>query len=277
MNHVLFEGRDATMSVGIAHLFQRHLVELKIYPPHALDSNVEEYASSDAVVVMIGDGFLQEIEYLKRISMVTAGPVIAIASEGLSGWEKALLLEAGASDCLSSPFCYRELLARLRARARRFALMRANLRPDNYLFGCFGLDVERKEIRTSMASSRLSAKELSLLIHFVKNNFEPLSRDELLNALDADELEAMDRSVDSLVSRLRERLESMGSASNIIRTIRSVGYIFESHVEPVPAGYDLNAALIGATGEICGSNSSILLPEVSSKIYNGASSSKVSL
>jgi len=92
-------------------------------------------------------------------------------------------------------------------------------------FGDWRLDVSRRELRSSDDTLvLLSGGEFDLLLAFVEHPQRVLTRDQLLD------LAVYDRSIDTLVSRLRHKLEADPKTPSIIRTVRNGGYIFEAQV-----------------------------------------------
>src|SRR5260221_9296524 len=140
-------------------------------------------------------------------------------------------LELGADDYVTSPFEQREWLARAKAVLRRTAATLA-APSDTRPIMCFGdwrLDVARRELRSSDNTLvLLSGGEFDLLLAFVEHPQRVLTRDQLLDLAQGPAHAAYDRSIDTLVSRLRHKLEADPKAPSVIRTVRNGGYVFEA-------------------------------------------------
>jgi len=80
----------------------------------------------------------------------------------------------------------------------------------------------------------MTAMEYDLLRIFLANPNRVLSRDQLLDMAHSKEMEAFDRSIDTRITRLRQKIEVEPSAPQAIRTVRGAGYVF------VPAGGDFH-------------------------------------
>jgi len=138
-------------------------------------------------------------------------------------------LELGADDYLSKPFDARELLARVRAVLRRSGDTRPPRDDARPLLGFSGwqLDVTRRELRSPEGVMiPLSGGEFDLLLVFVEHPQRILSREQLLDLARGHAHDAIDRSIDVQVSRLRRKLEADAKRPVVIRTVRNGGYLF---------------------------------------------------
>ncbi|MGS3139073.1 response regulator [Aeromonas sanarellii] len=160
-------------------------------------------------------------------------PIIMLTAMG-EETDRIIGLEMGADDYLSKPFNPRELLARIKAVMRRTqaeslpvpeALTR-DLRFDRWL-----LDVNRRElVDEEGVGMSLSTAEFDLLKVFLERPQRVLSRDQLLDLARGREAVAFDRAIDTLVSRLRRKLERDPKNPELIKTIWGGGYLFAADV-----------------------------------------------
>ena len=128
-------------------------------------------------------------------------------------------LDAGADDYLTKPFAFAELLARLRALARRGAPER----PSVLSVGDLELDPATRDVRRGADEIELSPKEFALLETFMRRPGRVLSRFELLEHAWDYEYENRSNVVDVYVRYLREKIDRpFGRAS--LETVRGVGY-----------------------------------------------------
>ena len=145
--------------------------------------------------------------------------------------DRILGLEMGADDYVVKPFVARELLARIKAILRRFRTMPPNLQVTEagrlVTFGEWQLDtVARHLIDSEGMVVALSGAEYRLLRVFLDHPQRVLTRDQLLNLTQGRDAELFERSIDLLVSRVRQRLNEDARTPDYIKTVRSEGYVF---------------------------------------------------
>ena len=160
-------------------------------------------------------------------------PIIMLTAMG-EETDRIIGLEMGADDYLSKPFNPRELLARIKAVMRRTQAeslpvpetLTRDLRFDRWL-----LDVNRRELVDEEGGGMsLSTAEFDLLKVFLERPQRVLSRDQLLDLARGREAVAFDRAIDTLVSRLRRKLERDPKNPELIKTIWGGGYLFAADV-----------------------------------------------
>lgn len=147
--------------------------------------------------------------------------------------DRVIGLEMGADDYLPKPFGSRELVARIKAVLRRTpgSAAAAPARPKRYRFDRWALDTGARELlRDDGVTVPLSTGEYDLLIALVERPQRVLSRDQLLDLARGRSANAIDRSIDTQVSRLRKKLEREPGEPKIIKTIWGGGYVFTPDV-----------------------------------------------
>jgi two-component system OmpR family response regulator len=170
-----------------------------------------------------------------RTSKYKAIPILMLTARGEEA-DRILGLEMGADDYLAKPFSARELLARLRAVLRRTRMLPPNMRSTEsapkLAFGEWLVDTTARHLLDeSGVMVALSGAEYRLLRVFLDHPRKVLSRDQLLGLTQGREAELFERSIDLLVSRLRQRLRDDARDPRYIKTVRSEGYVFSSAVE----------------------------------------------
>ncbi len=164
----------------------------------------------------------------------SAIPIIMLTAMG-EETDRIVGLEVGADDYVPKPFNPRELLARIKAVLRR-AGESADARPaangETAQFAGWTLDLGRRHLQSPEgAAVTLTAGEFELLVAFIEHPQRVLSRDQLLDFTRGRSAAPFDRSVDIQVSRLRRKIEPDAAAPELIKTVRSGGYLFTPAVE----------------------------------------------
>jgi two-component system OmpR family response regulator len=163
-------------------------------------------------------------------------PIIMLTAKG-DEVDRVIGLEMGADDYLPKPFGSRELVARIRAVLRRSpdktVRRDAEHHPRRYRFERWRLDTGVRELlRDDGVTVPLSTGEYDLLIALVDRPQRVLSRDQLLDLARGRGANALDRSIDTQVSRLRKKLEIDPADPKIIKTVWGGGYMFTPAVAP---------------------------------------------
>ncbi|MFK3740820.1 response regulator [Massilia sp. TN1-12] len=145
--------------------------------------------------------------------------------------DRVVGLELGADDYMPKPFSVRELLARLRAVLRRTRMLPPNLQVTQAAamvgFGDWRLDTTARHLLDADGVAvPVSGAEYRLLRVFLDHPQRVLSREQLLELTHGHDADQFDRSIDLLVSRLRQRLGDTAREPRYIRTLRHEGYVF---------------------------------------------------
>ena len=166
------------------------------------------------------DGF----QVLRKIREFSSIPIIMLTAKGDVA-DKVVGLELGADDYLSKPFEPAELLARIQSILRRTSAADVGL-IDIIEFEGLTVDKIKQQVVLDNQTINLSTAELEALLLFVNNANKPLSRDFLVENLRGIQWQTCDRSVDVLVSRLRQKLGETPNNTRFIKTVHGIGYRF---------------------------------------------------
>jgi DNA-binding response OmpR family regulator len=184
------------------------------------------YANKQTYDVIILDRMLPGVdgltilERLRRQNITT--PVIMVtAMDTLKNRIEGL--DTGADDYLTKPFDVEELLARIRALARRPAKIE-NF--EQQQFSDFMLNAGTMQLVKGKDICSLSKREGDLLSFFIKNKGQILTRDMLLNRVWGADSYVTDGNLDNFICFLRKRLKSIHSRATI-KTVRGIGYQLE--------------------------------------------------
>ncbi|WP_457798247.1 response regulator [Methylocystis sp. S23] len=175
------------------------------------------------------DGF----SICRRVRAAHDIPIIIVTAQG-EDVDKILGLEIGADDYVVKPFNSRELLARIRAVLRRAEPQsRAGGVSQSQSFQFLGWRVNllsREVVSPSGMKVAMTGAEFDLLHAFCENPNRVLTRDQLINMTHGPTAGPYERSIDVLISRLRQKLEKDPKNPAMIQTVRSEGYMLSAPV-----------------------------------------------
>lgn len=180
----------------------------------------------DLIVLDLGLPGIDGFETLHRLRLEHAMPVIMLTARG-EEQDRIAGLTAGADDYLPKPFNPLELAARVRAVLKRSSAGSVTAREQSAGFGNLLLHSKRREVRVAGAAVPLTATELRVLEALLQRQGEVLSRAELTEVAVGRPLEPYDRSIDTLVSKLRRKLALAGAEGAEIRSLRGHGYVLD--------------------------------------------------
>ncbi|MGE0699263.1 MAG: response regulator [Hyphomicrobiaceae bacterium] len=185
------------------------------------------------------------LELARQIRARCNVPIVMITGKG-DTIDRVVGLELGADDYITKPFHLREVLARVRAVLRRYETAVAGVSAvgvaqagtasagdagEAWLFEGWRLDAGKRELRAPDGEPReLTTAEFNMLLMFVRRPSRVLSRDNIMDLLKGHEWSPLDRSIDSLVARLRRKIEETPDQPQLIKTVRGVGYVLAAEV-----------------------------------------------
>ena len=173
------------------------------------------------------------LDLLKALRAKSAVPVIMLSARNEEA-DRVLGLELGADDYVAKPFGRPELLARIRAVLRRASIAPspAAARSEVLTFAGWRLDLRsRALLDPEGAGVDLSGAEYDLLLVLLEHPGRVLGREQILELSRARLASSSDRSVYTLVSRLRRKLEPPEGTPMVIKTVRGSGYMLAARVE----------------------------------------------
>tara|TARA_Y100000590_G_C15691913_1_gene1003723 strand:- start:408 stop:1100 length:693 start_codon:yes stop_codon:yes gene_type:complete len=185
-----------------------------------------KYLEKNTIDLILLDIMLPEMDgfqVLRKIRESAETPVMMLTAKGEVS-DKVVGLELGADDYLPKPFEPRELVARIQSILRRVVASKSML--DIVEFEGLVVDKIKEEIVLDGDVVNLSTSEFEALLLFVDNNNQVLDREFLVENLRGIRWQTYDRSVDVLVSRLRNKLGETPTKTRFLKTIHGVGYKF---------------------------------------------------
>ena len=165
------------------------------------------------------DGF----QALRKIREHSQIPVIMLTARG-EVTDKIVGLELGADDYLAKPFEPRELLARIQSILRRSSSPATMV--DILEFQHLTINKLKQEVLLDKEILHLSTSEYEALLLFAENPGKVMDREIMVESLRGITWQSYDRSVDVLVSRLRNKLGDSTNKIRFIKTIHGIGYKF---------------------------------------------------
>ncbi len=189
---------------------------------------------------------------LARLRARSSMPVVVL-QRSTDVADRIVALELGADAVLAKPVPVEELRVRLgrlmwRAASRGSARSSSSCSPSSaspvgrrraepVVFGGWRYEPDRRRLCTSSGlETTLSHAEGRLFLAFLQHPRHTLGRDRLLDLARGEGVAQLDRSVDLLVSRLRQKLAPDARAAAAIRTVRGIGYMFDALASDVSAG-----------------------------------------
>jgi len=163
------------------------------------------------------------LEVCRQLRSRTDVPIIMVTARTEEA-DRVLGLEGGADDYVPKPFQSRELLARIRAQARR-ARGEAGPRAERIVVGNLVIDATTMLVTVGGQPIALTTSEFTLLHALAQHRSRVLGREQLLQLLHGSTDDVFDRSIDVVVSRLRQKIEDDPRNPRLLKTIRGAGYL----------------------------------------------------
>ncbi len=165
---------------------------------------------------LYGDG----LELCKSIRGFSSVPIMMVTAR-IEELDRILGLELGADDYICKPFSPREVVARVKALLRRSQLVQNPLQPSSWQ-----LDEQRYQVHYENKSTDLSAVEFEILHTLSQAPGRIFSRSQLIDNIYHDNRVVSDRTIDSHIKKLRQKLSSTFGENDWIQSVYGVGYKF---------------------------------------------------
>jgi DNA-binding response OmpR family regulator len=227
MAKILIIDDDENLTDSLRELFKQHQLAFVCANDPSLGLALIE---SEAPQLLLLDVMMPKIDgftLCKQIREVFTLPIIMLTARGRLE-DKIQGFELGVDDYLAKPFEPTELLARVHALLRRSAITEDTKSTPIDVIQFAGMDIypSQQLVRIDGDDVALSGMEFHLLHTFATNPGKIFNREQIIGALKGVEVDLFGRSVDILLSRLRQKLNDSASAPRFIKTIRGIGYTF---------------------------------------------------
>jgi DNA-binding response OmpR family regulator len=220
---VLYVEDDERLARLTASYLQSHGVNVAVVA-NGLDAVQEALrVRPDVVLLDIMLPGIDGLEVCRRLRARLDTPIIIVTAHGDEP-DRVVGLEGGADDYIVKPFSSRELLARIRAQARR---ARGRVGPSTQSIAVGDLRVEPQAMQVTLAGRALglTTYEFALLRALAERAGQVLTREQLIDMVKGSAEEAFDRSIDVHISHLRQKLGDDPRNPRLLKTVRGVGYM----------------------------------------------------
>ncbi len=217
--HVILVEDDAVLADGLSRILEGHGMQVEVLNNGTLADQLLQRSEADVAVLDIGLPGIDGFEVVRRLrARGGAMPVLLLTARDAVE-DRVRGLETGADDYLVKPFATPELVARIKALARRNAV-----KPALLALGQLTLDTGAKRARIGARPIELSVREWAVLEYLLQHGGRVVSKQQIIEAILpwGDDLTL--NAVEVYISRLRLKI---GDAGVAIRTIRGFGYMLE--------------------------------------------------
>ena len=230
---ILVVDDDADIRTLVRDLLERNHMRVSLSRTVA---EAEKHIANESVDLIVLDVMMpgeDGTSFCRRLRLESEVPILMLSALG-SDVDRILGLEFGADDYLPKPFNPRELVTRIRTILRRAPPLKpGDIRHKAacYSFAGFRLYPETRSLQSGDHEIELTSGEFALLLALIEHAPRILSRDQLLEYSRGAAANPFDRSIDTHISRLRNKLEPDVRRSSLIKTVRNMGYAFAATVE----------------------------------------------
>ena len=195
-----------------------------------------EIARQKPVSLVLLDLMLPRLDGLEvcrqlRSKPETADIAILMLTARVEETDLVVGLELGADDYVTKPYAWNELRARIRVLLRRGGHNKGAVDAADGVrqlsAGDLSMDLDRREVLRRGEEITLPARLFDLLVYFMRNRGNVLTRDQLLEKVWGYDYEGDTRTIDVHIRWLRERIEDDAANPQLIQTVRGVGYRFK--------------------------------------------------
>lgn len=218
--HILLVEDDTVLADGLTRVLQGQGMQVAVARDGLAADQLLQGAQFAVAVLDIGLPGIDGFEVVRRLRARGAATPVLLLTARDAVEDRVHGLELGADDYLVKPFATPELVARIRALARRNAPAPAVLAAGQLV-----LDLAARRARVGDKTLELSVREWTVLEYLLQHGGRVVSKQQIIDAIQPWGDDMTLNAVEVYVSRLRGKLEDAGVA---IRTIRGFGYLLEA-------------------------------------------------
>jgi DNA-binding response OmpR family regulator len=182
----------------------------------------------DLVLLDLGLPDLDGHVICRELRSRSAVPIIVVSARG-EEIDRVMLLELGADDYVVKPFGFRELVARIRAVARRTTAEASPSSTTTIVVGALSIDTRTRRVEYRGGAVSLTPKEYDLLVYLAADPGAVKGREQLMHDVWDENWWGSTKTLDVHIASLRKKLEP-----ELIETVRAVGFRFVATPEPTP-------------------------------------------
>ncbi len=209
---------DIELAEILAEFLKKHNIDVTNFDDPYIALSAIRSKNFDALILDLTLPDIDGLEILKKIREFSDIPII-ISSARSDVTDKVIGLELGADDYLPKPYNPRELEARLKAILRRKII---KTQKKSFV----SLNEEAREIRYKDKILDLTPAEYEILYYFIKHPNKVISREELIYNIDSLNPTSNEKSIDVIISRIRQKIEEDRKNPKHIISVRGIGYKF---------------------------------------------------
>ena len=223
MIKILIIDDDAELTELLTEFFETQEAEVSSTASPKEGISLIKSWNPDAVVLDVMMPEMDGFEALKRIREFSRVPIVMLTARGDVG-DRIAGLESGADDYMPKPYDVRELWTRIQAVLRRSMAQFGS--GGVYEFDGLEVDANTQSVMLDGEPLDLTTAEFEMLKLFAENPQKPLDRDFMMEQTRGIPWESFNRSVDVVVSRLRQKLGDDPRHPRFLKTISGTGYMF---------------------------------------------------
>lgn len=219
MSRILMVEDDLEISGLLEQYFLRYGLELfsVTLPSVALEKlGIEQY---NLVLLDLGLPEMDGLELCKEIKKRYPALPVVISTARADVSDKVIAFDAGADDYIAKPYEPRELVARIQAIIKRYSHFIAAVQEEE-----FNIDKVKMQISQQGKVLDLTLAEYEIFSLFLEKKHQVVSREFIVNSINAVRWESSDRSIDVIVGRIRAKIGDDTKNPKYIKSIRGVGY-----------------------------------------------------
>jgi len=228
MINILLIDDDEQIGQRLQTYFQQFEFNLSYATNPVLGLTLLEKNDFDLVILDIMMPDIDGLALCKRVrssKMKYSDVPIIMLSARVEVMDRVLGIELGADDYLAKPFEPRELIVRIQAILKRTSQPNRLIDANRKKMSCYGeieINLDYRQVSIRRNNIELTAKEYALLCLFVQAPGKNFTRDDILSHISGIEADLFSRSIDILISRLRNKLKP----TDYIKTVWGIGYCF---------------------------------------------------